>query len=115
MISLKALVEEVESESDSKWRSNWLVRHDAKFDKFGRLIAYHGTPTRNLKSIKENGFRPHSYFSLRSEYSKQIASTYHDVPESKVTVLEVHLPLDSIDFVMSDIFSTRIIKYEETQ
>ena len=112
---MKTLYEEVESESDSKWRSDWLVRHNAKFDKVGRLIAYHGTHTKNLKSIKQNGFRSHSYFSLDPKYSKQIASTYHDVPESKVTVLEVHLPLDSVDFVMADIFSVRIIQYVETQ
>jgi hypothetical protein len=36
------------------------------------------------------------------------------MPEDKITVLKVALPLDAIDFVMSDIVSTRVIGFDET-
>ena len=109
MIKLSTLIKE----STDEYRKNWLERHNAVVEN-GRVVAYHGTPKRNLKSIQQNGFKPHSYFSLRPEYSKRIASTYQDVPENDVVVLKVKLPLDSIDFVMSDIFSTRVINFKET-
>jgi hypothetical protein len=101
------------TESTEEYRKDWLSRHNATIEN-NRVLAYHGTPVKNLKSIKANGFKIKTYFSLRLEYSKQIASTYHDVPENKVAVLKVWLPLDAIDFVMSDIYSTRVIKFEET-
>ena len=111
MIKLKSIIFE-ENENDV-WRKDWLKRYRAKFDDKGRLIAYHGTTRKNARLIKQSGFRPHSYFSLDPNYSRSIASTYHDVPEDKVVVFEVHLPLDAVDFVASDIFSTRLIKFEE--
>jgi len=100
-------------ESIDEYKKRWLELHNAIIEN-GKLIAYHGTPKKNLKLIKMKGFRPHSYFSLKPDYSKQIASTYHDTPENKVVVLKVKLPLDAIDFVAGDIFSTRVIKFEET-
>lgn len=109
MIKLSQLI----NESTDEYRKSWLERHNAIIEN-GRLVAYHGTPKRNLKSIKLNGFKSHSYFSLRTEYSKQIAARYHDTTEDKVVVLKVKLPLDAIDFVMSDIYSVRVIKYDET-
>lgn len=99
---------------DAEYRAGWLKRHNAQYTDDGRLIAYHGTPTKNIKSIKKNGFKERTYFSLRPEYSKRIASTYHDVPEDKVTVLKVALPLDSINFIMSDIYSLRVLSFDET-
>ena len=99
--------------STEEYRKSWLERHKAIVEN-GRLLAYHGTPIKNLKSIKQNGFKYKTYFSLRPEYSKQIASRYHDTPEDKVVVIKVWLPLDAIDFVMSDIYSTRVIDYKET-
>jgi hypothetical protein len=99
---------------DHAYRKSWLERHDATYSPDGRLIAYHGTPSKNISSIKKNGFQYKTYFSLRSEYSKRIASAYHDTPPEKVTVLKVLLPLDAIDFVMGHIYSIRVIKYEET-
>lgn len=114
----KSPVTEEADEDETKrqaWRQSWLERHQAKFDDKGRVIAYHGTPTKNIPSIKKNGFRPHSYFSLRPEYSKSIASRYHDTAEKNVTVLEVHLPLNLIDFVASDIYSTDTIPFKDTQ
>jgi hypothetical protein len=103
-----------DEEAESSYRKSWLERHNAQYTSDGRLIAYHGTPSKNLSSIKKNGFKYKTYFSLRPEYSKQIASTYHDTPPEKVTVLKVFLPLDAIDFIMSDIYSTRVIKFDET-
>ena len=100
-------------ESTEEYRNDWLFRHKATVEN-NRVLAYHGTPTKNLKSIKTNGFRTNTYFSLRPEYSKLIAATYHDISDDKVTCLKVWLPLDAIDFVMSDIYSTRVIKFEET-
>jgi len=111
MIKLKNII----TESGAAWKADWMIRRNIQLDSLGRLPAYHGTPTKNLQSIKENGFRSHTYFSLKSEYSKQIASNYHNTPLSKVTVIEVFLPLNAIDFVGPDIFSTRVIKFEETQ
>lgn len=102
-------------ETSDEWRNNWLERHQAQLDSSGRVMAYHGTPTKNLTSIKQHGFRPRTYFSLNPNYSKQIASTYHSTPEHKITVLKVFLPLEAIDFVASDIFSTRNIPFKETQ
>ena len=99
---------------DHAYRKSWLEKHNATYSSDGRLIAYHGTPSKNISSIKKNGFKYKTYFSLRSDYSKQIASTYHDTPPEKVTVLKVLLPLDAIDFVMGHIYSIRVIKYEET-
>jgi hypothetical protein len=103
------------NEFGAAWKADWMRRRNIQLDSLGRLPAYHGTPTKNLKSIKENGFRSGTYFSLKSEYSKQIASTYHNTPINRITVLEVSLPLDAIDFVGPDIVSTRVIKLEETQ
>lgn len=108
MIKLRSLLESTE-----EYKTDWLSRHNATIEN-NRVLAYHGTPVRNLKSIKLNGFKSKTYFSLRPEYSKQIAATYHDTPEDKVVVLKVWLPLDAIDFIMSDIYSTRVIKFEET-
>jgi hypothetical protein len=99
--------------NDVKWKQDWLERHRAKLDEKGRIIAYHGTPTRNLPSIKKNGFRPHSYFTLRPEYAKSIATTYHDT--KNVTVIEVHLPIDAVDMVMSDIYALKTIPFGDTQ
>jgi hypothetical protein len=109
MIKLKELI----LESTEEYRKDWLFRHNATVEN-NRVLAYHGTHVKNLKSIKKNGFYEHSYFSLRYEYSKQIAATYHDISYDKVTCLKVWLPLDAIDFIMSDIYSTRVIKFEET-
>ena len=109
MIKLSSLI----TESTEEYRKSWLERHNAIVEN-GRLIAYHATPTKNIKSIKLNGFKEHSYFSLRPEYSKQMASTYHDVSENKITLLKVKLPLDAIEFVASNIYSLRVIKFEET-
>lgn len=100
-------------EGHKEWRQNWLKRYEAEFTPDGRLIAYHGTPTRNVKSIKANGFRKKSYFSLRPEYSKHIAARYHDTPENKVSVMKVYLPLEKVDFIMGDIYSTEPIPYSE--
>jgi len=108
MIKLMTLLESAE-----EYRADWISRHKGIVE-HNRLLAYHGTPIKNLKSIKLNGFKSKTYFSLRPEYSKQIASTYHNTPEDKVAVLKVWLPLDAIDFIMSDIYSTRVIKFEET-
>ena len=113
MITLKSLIKENQEEHEL-WRKDWLERYKAKFDEKGRLIAYHGTTKKNSKLIKQSGFKPHSYFSLNPEYSKSITSIYHNVPIDKVIVFEVHLPLDAVDFVASDIYSTREIKFEET-
>jgi hypothetical protein len=101
------------NQTDEEYRKSWLERHEAEFDERGRLIAYHGTPTKNLKSIKQNGFRYKSYFSLRPEYSQFMAHRYHDTPKEKVTVLKVHLPLEKIDFVMSDVYATEVLKWNE--
>jgi hypothetical protein len=109
MIKLSTLIQE----STEEYRADWIERRRGQV-KDGRLLAYHGTPTKNLKSIQQNGFKQPSYFSLRPQYSKQIAATYHNVPENRVTVIEVWLPLDAIDFVAGDVYSTRVIKYEET-
>jgi hypothetical protein len=103
----------VTESNDPEWKKDWLERHRAKLDDKGRIIAYHGTPTRNLPSIRKNGFRPRSYFTLRPEYAKSIATTYHDT--DKVTVIEVHLPFDAVDMVMSDIYALRNIPFGETQ
>jgi len=34
--------------------------------------------------------------------------------ENKVTVLKVALALDSINFIMSDIYSLRVLSFDET-
>jgi hypothetical protein len=104
---------DIRENNDVAWKKDWLERHRAKLDDKGRIIAYHGTPTRNLPSIRKNGFRPRSYFTLRPEYAKSIATTYHDT--DKVTVIEVHLPVDAVDMVMSDIYALRNITFGETQ
>ena len=109
MIKLKSLL----NESTDEYRKSWLERHNAIIEN-GRLVAYHGTPKKNLKSIKMNGFNSHSYFSLKPDYSKRISSIYHDVPENNVIVLRVKLPLDAIDFIAGDIYSTRVINFKET-
>ena len=103
------------TESTKEYRKDWMERHNAKLDNIGRLIAYHGTPTRNLKSIQQNGFKPHSYFSLKPNYSKSISATYHNTTEDNVIVIEVHLPLNLIDFVASDIYSLNNIPFKDTQ
>jgi len=116
MIKLKHLIREENDRDHKAWRKDWLERHNATFDERGRLIAYHGTPKRNLKSIKNNGFRQGSYFSLKQEYSKRIAVAYHETPEtpeSDIIVLQVKLPMDAIDFVASDIVATRPIQFSE--
>lgn len=109
MIRLKSLL----NESTDAYKSDWIERHRGILED-GRLVAYHGTTKKNLKSIKENGFKSHSYFSLRPEYSRRIASTYQNVPENKIVVVTVKLPLDSIDFVAGNIFSLRTIEFKET-
>lgn len=113
MITLKSLIKENNEEHEAR-KQDWLKRNRAEIDNQGHLIAYHGTTKRNAQLIKQTGFRSHSYFSLNPEYSKRITSIYHNIPEDKVVVFRVHLPLDSIDFVASDIYSTREIKFEET-
>lgn len=110
MIKLKSLLKE----STNEYKFDWIERHRGIIEN-GKLIAYHGTPKKNLKFIKENGFKPHSYFSLRKEYSRRIASIYQNIPENKIIVLMVKLPLDSIDFVASDIFAIKTILFKETQ
>lgn len=115
MIKLKDLIKEnwESDEEHEKWKHDWLQRYKAKFDEKGRLIAYHGTPKKNVKSIKQNGFKKKSYFSLDPNYSKRVSSIYHDTPEDKIFVFEVHLPLDAVDFVASDIYSVRPLEFEE--
>lgn len=108
MIKLKKII----LESTDEYRVDWLDRHNAIIEN-NRLLAYHGTPKKNLSSIKKNGFRIHTYFSLKEEYSKSIASIYHETPKTNIVVLKVWLPLNAIDFVMSDIYSIRTIKFEE--
>lgn len=110
MIKLKSIL----LESNEKYRKDWLKRYEANFTPDDRLIAYHGTTLRNSKLIKQTGFKENSYFSLKPEYSKSITSIYHDIPENKVVVFKVYLPLNSVEFVSSDIFSIRPIKYTET-
>ncbi len=112
-ILLKSLLRE-NDEKHMEWRADWLKRHKATYTDDNRLIAYHGTPSKNISGIKKNGFKERTYFSLRPEYSKRIASTYHDMPEDKITVLTVALPLDAIDFISSDIMSLRNIGFDET-
>jgi hypothetical protein len=112
-ILLKSLLRE-NDEKHIEWRADWLKRHKATYTDDNRLIAYHGTPSKNISGIKKNGFKERTYFSLRPEYSKRIASTYHDMPEDKITVLTVALPLDAIDFISSDIMSLRNIGFDET-
>jgi hypothetical protein len=112
MIKLKSLI--IEEMSDSEWRSDWLRRHEAKFTNDGRLIAYHGTTPKNARIIKGSGFKEGSNFTLKPEYAKSIASTYHDLDETKIVVFTVYLPLDSIGFVSSDIVSNRFINFKET-
>jgi 2'-5' RNA ligase len=90
-------------ESTDEYKKDWLERHRATFDDKGRLIAYHGTTPNNAKSIKLNGFRTGSNFSLRKEYSRHWG----------IVVFKVHLPLDAIDFIMSDIKATRPIAFSE--
>jgi len=95
------------------YKSDWIDRYKAIVEN-GRIIAYHGTTTKNYKLIKKTGFRKRSYFSIRPEYSKRIVSIYHNIPESKVILMKVKLPLDAIDFVGGDIVSNREIGLDET-
>lgn len=99
MIKLKSLL----TESDAAFVKDWLERHNAQLDNSGRLIAYHGTTASNAKLIKQNGFKEGSYFSLRKEYSQRWGKY----------VFTVHLPMDAIDFVASDIVAIRPIAYNE--
>ena len=99
---------------DNEKGKDWLERHGAKFDEKGRVIAYHGTLKKNVPVIKKNGFKSHAYFSLKSDYSRRIVSIYKNVSEDKVYVFEVHLPLNLIDFVASDIFAISDIPFKET-
>jgi len=91
------------SDEFKTWRRNWLERHDAKFDDKGRIIAYHGTTPKNAKLIKQTGFKDRSNFTLRPAYAAHWGRK----------VLEVHLPIDAVDFVASDMVSARPLSWEE--
>ena len=112
MIKIKNILLEISQEewekwriSDEykKWRKSWLERHKAQFDDKGRIIAYHGTTPQKAKLIKQNGFRSSSNFTLNPDYAKHWGKT----------ILTVHLPIDTIDFVASDIVSIRPISWSE--
>lgn len=112
MIKLKDILKEISQEewvrwriSDEykEWRKDWLKRYRATFDDKGRIVAYHGTTSQKAKLIKQNGFNNSSNFTLRPEYAKHWGRT----------ILTVHLPVDAVDFVASDIISIRPIKWEE--
>jgi len=114
MIKLKPLLNEISNGDRDAWRKDWLERHNAKFDATGRLIAYHATSRPKSKLIQQEGFRQGSYFSLNPEYSKRVVMNYHDLKPSGVVLFTVHLPLDAIDFVASDIVAIRPIQFSET-
>ncbi len=110
MIKLKNLLLENE---DEKMR-DWLRRRNIQLTPDGRIPAFHATLSKNVKSIKQNGFRQGTYFSPYKEYSIRIVANYHDIPPEKVVVFSVLLPFDAVDFAAGDLFATRQIKYNET-
>jgi hypothetical protein len=101
VIKLKNLLSESLLDDRGK---DWLKRHNAQYDNKGRVIAYHGTFKRLAKLIQRQGFKQGSYFSLEKEYSQHWGEF----------VFEVHLPLDSVDFISSDLVALRPIDFQET-
>lgn len=110
MIKLKNLLEV----SDDEKMRDWLRRRNIQLTPDGRIPAFHATLPKNVKSIKQNGFRQGTYFSTNKKYSIEIVANHHDIPLEKVVVFSVFLPFDAVDFVMADLFAIRPIKYQET-
>jgi hypothetical protein len=109
--SIKTIKESTEEEYQhwiksgeyKKWRQGWLDRHNANLDEKGRLLVFHGTTPRRVKSIRETGFRKGSYFTLNPSYARHWG----------ISIMKVKLPLDAIDFVGPDIVAIRPIGYDE--
>ena len=117
MISLlKILKETYPPETKEQRNKRWIEGNKIPVDEKGRVILYHGTPKKNVKLIKQNGFKEGTMFADDYASAEHYAKRDRELSAKSIYVFKVHLPLDSFR-VSAGIFAIadKNIEYNITQ